>query len=247
MADCTICLDPLKSAVVIPCGHVYCEECLTSHIQTGDDANSSHCPSCRAKFNIVLPNLQYVPTKYHAYILPPIRKLYLSKPSSSPPAQIQAEAQITTLQAQIKSLSTSNAHLSQRCHLQKAALGTLADAARDTKAELVAAELEVENARTNAERVRVDVEKTRAEIGEVREALEDMTSRYTELKEMMVIRYVDRSLHRTSSTEFNSKLEPKYYPTLGFGSLSHSPSLTSQQTQFQAQTLPDPIPVRKRG
>jgi hypothetical protein len=63
---------------------------------------------------------------------------------------------------------------------------------RETKAELVAAELEVENARKNAERVRVDVEKTRVESREVREALEDMTSRYAELKETMVIRYVDK-------------------------------------------------------
>jgi chromosome segregation ATPase len=139
-----------------------------------------------------LPNLQYIPTKYHAYVLPPIRKLYLSKPASSSPAQIQAEAQITALQAQIKSLSTSNAHLAQRCSLQKVALGTLAEAVRETKAELVAAELEVENARKNAERVRVDVEKTRVESREVREALEDMTSRYAELKETMVIRYVDK-------------------------------------------------------
>jgi hypothetical protein len=194
----------------------------------------------------VLPNLQYVPAKYHAYILPPIRKLYLSKPSSSSPAQVQAEAQITALQTQIKSLSTSNTHLSQRCNLQKVALSTLAEAVRETKAELVAAELEAENARKNAERVRVDVKETRAEIGEVREALEDMTSRYTELKETMVIRYVDRcdcawtrccefkhimlisyrSLHRTSSTE-DPKLEPKYQPTLSFGSHSHSLCLTS--------------------
>jgi len=139
-----------------------------------------------------LPNLQYIPTKYHAYILPPIHKLYLSKPSSSSPAQIQAEAQITALQAQIKSLSTSNAHLAQRCNLQKAALGTLAEAVRETKAELVVAELKVESVRKDSERVRVDMEKTRVESGEVREALEDMTSRYTELKEMMVFRYVDR-------------------------------------------------------
>lgn len=67
MADCGICLEPLKKPTSIPCGkdephrskcidsdtrigHIHCEKCLRSHILSGEDAFTSTCPTCRQTF-----------------------------------------------------------------------------------------------------------------------------------------------------------------------------------------------------
>ncbi|KAF8996672.1 hypothetical protein BDZ89DRAFT_796060 [Hymenopellis radicata] len=44
---CAICLGPYKDAVSIPCGHIFCEECLL---------NVTHCPKCRRPFRDGIPH-----------------------------------------------------------------------------------------------------------------------------------------------------------------------------------------------
>ncbi|KAJ7437384.1 P-loop containing nucleoside triphosphate hydrolase protein [Mycena galericulata] len=54
--DCPICFDALTAAVVTPCGHQFCKDCLTDVLQTplpeGADpkykANERPCPACRS-------------------------------------------------------------------------------------------------------------------------------------------------------------------------------------------------------
>ena len=134
-----------------------------------------------------LPNLQYIPTKYHPFILPPIRRLYLSNPSPLP-NQAQIQTQVISLQAEITSLAASNVHFAQRCALQKSALRTLAEAVRDTKAELETAETEVGKIRADMNKVRADAERTKVEGEEAKKALGDLMVKYLELKECVGIR-----------------------------------------------------------
>nr|XP_055059019.1 tripartite motif-containing protein 16-like [Misgurnus anguillicaudatus] len=49
--SCPVCLELLKDAVTIPCGHSYCMGCITDCWNKEDEAGVYSCPQCRHTFN----------------------------------------------------------------------------------------------------------------------------------------------------------------------------------------------------
>ncbi|GJE98544.1 hypothetical protein PsYK624_147760 [Phanerochaete sordida] len=102
-ATCSICLEDAQSPVVVPCGHIHCETCLVKCIETCQDAVECPCPTCRAPFTIAIPDLRFVPQKYHAFMQPAVRRVY---PSQSELVQ--------TLEERNSKLQTDNARLREK-------------------------------------------------------------------------------------------------------------------------------------
>ncbi|KAG2042725.1 hypothetical protein BDR03DRAFT_996920 [Suillus americanus] len=135
MAECGICLEDIKKPVCIPCGHVHCEKCLRAHINSGNDALKSSCPSCRSIFHIAMPDLSFVPKKYHDFMAPSVRKLYLDIASSAP---LLAENE--KLKTRVAELSRDKNALMEKCEARMAACRQYAADERDARLEAKAAQ-----------------------------------------------------------------------------------------------------------
>ncbi|TFK71440.1 hypothetical protein BDN72DRAFT_877163 [Pluteus cervinus] len=116
--ECSICLSAFKDPVCIPCGHIYCKKCLTDHVNlpTNDDLNSS-CPICRAQFTTVMPDLTYLPKKYHQYVIPSVRQVYIDTSGER-----TLKKKITQAEERIRALEREKAQLLIEGNRDKATL-----------------------------------------------------------------------------------------------------------------------------
>ncbi|KIJ65526.1 hypothetical protein HYDPIDRAFT_75157, partial [Hydnomerulius pinastri MD-312] len=121
MAECGICLDQLKTPVSIPCGHIHCEKCLREYIGAGADALKSTCPTCRKPFHIASPDFAFVPKKYHDFILPSVRKIYMDVSSL---ASLTEEVEILT--SRLQTVARDKTALIERCQRYKDAIDEIA-------------------------------------------------------------------------------------------------------------------------
>ncbi|KAI9062719.1 hypothetical protein FKP32DRAFT_1573836 [Trametes sanguinea] len=133
---CGICLDQLKVPVATPCGHLCCEACLTSYIEASADALHASCPTCRATFTIAIPDLRFVPKKYHPFLLPSIRRVFIS-PNANASADVESQrelrAEVARLTDKIDALVRDKALLMDRCEAAIRASQAHAQGERDER------------------------------------------------------------------------------------------------------------------
>ncbi|KAI0358237.1 hypothetical protein OH77DRAFT_1397686 [Trametes cingulata] len=170
---CGICLDTLKVPVSTPCGHLCCEACLTSYIEASADALNASCPTCRAPFSIAIPDLRFVPKKYHALILPSIRRVFISPTAHAhayaepvPDAAAELRAEVARLTDKIDGLVQDKTLLMDRCEAALRASHAHAQGERDE---------------------RLAKERLERELRELRSKYEGLKGKYKTLKAMYAL------------------------------------------------------------
>ncbi|EIN03855.1 hypothetical protein PUNSTDRAFT_77334 [Punctularia strigosozonata HHB-11173 SS5] len=128
MPTCIICLDILKSPVALPCGHVFCQQCLQRVVMAIAPFMTQHqCPTCRAPYCIAGVDPSIVPEELRAHILPAVRKVYLDL---SPNPHEQASAKKSPSLGGTEKHSDQQVPESLPPHLKEARLRLMCDAWR---------------------------------------------------------------------------------------------------------------------
>ncbi|KAI0794268.1 hypothetical protein C8Q74DRAFT_566325 [Fomes fomentarius] len=170
---CGICLDQLRVPVCTPCGHLFCEACLTSYIEASADLNES-CPTCRAPFSIAIPDLRFVPKKYHS-LTSGVRRVFISTDADGTrvhPDDAGLRAQIASLIEKVSGLERDKMLLMDRCEAAIRASHAHAQGERDERLEKE--RLERENRELNR--------KHDLEMRELRKKYECVKGKYKALK-----------------------------------------------------------------
>ncbi|KAJ7184793.1 hypothetical protein C8R46DRAFT_1208986 [Mycena filopes] len=100
--SCSICYERFNTPVSLPCGHVFCAECIRRTIDCIKSASVQHfCPACRTAYNVVTIDPGLIPPYLRPHVLPPIRPVFLDAPapstSSSPAPAPEATATVLPL------------------------------------------------------------------------------------------------------------------------------------------------------
>ncbi|TCD65042.1 hypothetical protein EIP91_003321 [Steccherinum ochraceum] len=113
MPTCVICLEVLKDPAALPCGHVFCYECIVKLVRNVQPYVHDHfCPTCRQPYTITVANSVLVPHHLRHHVTPSIRRLCLDY--SLPKPKVEADV-VEPLAAECARLRAENASLKMCC------------------------------------------------------------------------------------------------------------------------------------
>ncbi|KAJ7339201.1 hypothetical protein DFH08DRAFT_876288 [Mycena albidolilacea] len=76
--SCSICYQQFTSPVSLPCGHVFCRECICRTIDSIKSCSVQHyCPACRKPYCVVAIDPSLVPPYLRPHVQSPIRPVFL--------------------------------------------------------------------------------------------------------------------------------------------------------------------------
>ncbi|EAU90401.1 hypothetical protein CC1G_00785 [Coprinopsis cinerea okayama7 len=109
--QCSICLNPYRDPISIPCGHIYCLGCLNAYANApAHEGLKASCPTCRQEFYFVTPDVRILPSKFHPFIMNHMRRVYIT-PSEGQQELVQQNEQ---LRAQVDNLKSQEEELLAR-------------------------------------------------------------------------------------------------------------------------------------
>ncbi|KAK0239226.1 hypothetical protein EDD85DRAFT_535103 [Armillaria nabsnona] len=163
MSDqCTICICDYTEPVSIPCGHVYCMQCLSDYISSSSlDGLTAACPTCRAEFPIVVPELHSLSKQFHRYITPSIRRVFIEPNPSESHEELKQKFEAS--EARNATLKRENRDLQKSCQKYTADATVRARGERAAKSEVERLERQLE----------MEKMKTKDEITRLRRMLDD--------------------------------------------------------------------------
>ncbi|SJL04124.1 uncharacterized protein ARMOST_07484 [Armillaria ostoyae] len=144
MSDqCTICICDYTEPVSIPCGHVYCMQCLSDYISSSTpDGLTAACPTCRAEFPIVVPELHSLSKQFHRYITPSIRRVFIEPNPLESYEELKQKLEAS--EAHNATLKRENRDLQKSCQKYMADATMHARGERTTKSEVERLERQLE-------------------------------------------------------------------------------------------------------
>ncbi|KAJ7320881.1 hypothetical protein DFH08DRAFT_890472 [Mycena albidolilacea] len=78
---CSICFEKFAAPVALPCGHIFCRECIQHAMEATRSCQPCHtlqhfCPTCRAGYSSVAFDPAILPAYIRPHILPAIRPVF---------------------------------------------------------------------------------------------------------------------------------------------------------------------------
>lgn len=141
MSMCSICLEGYKRPVSLPCGHVFCTECVARTVQSVQPPRNFHsCPTCRTAYSIVPVSSSAIPPQLRPFVSAGIRRVYLdgdapvasdgNSDPSSPSTSHESSDELARLRAENQTLRSHCVLWRRRAELHGAATLGLLDFAR---------------------------------------------------------------------------------------------------------------------
>jgi len=114
MLTCNVCAGCSSSPVCLPCGHIFCNDCVFRTIRAIAPLTTlHHCPACQTPYSTVMLDDVTVPPHLRANLLPSVRKL---QPTASATAAVKSSSSSSVeLQTEVARLKAENAALQKNC------------------------------------------------------------------------------------------------------------------------------------
>ncbi|KAJ7065978.1 hypothetical protein B0H15DRAFT_895948 [Mycena belliarum] len=108
MPTCSICYERFTTPVSLPCGHVFCKECIRRTVDSIKSCSVQHfCPTCRTPYSVVTIDPSLVPPYLRPHIVPPIRQLFFDE--HTPTASTSASAGVLSISSLVSPPEPSQA------------------------------------------------------------------------------------------------------------------------------------------
>ncbi|KAF8217635.1 hypothetical protein K438DRAFT_1556422 [Mycena galopus ATCC 62051] len=80
LATCSICLEPFTAPMSLPCGHIFCRDCIRRTVNSLNSCAIQHfCPTCRAPCPVLTIDPALVPAHLRPHIQPPLRPVFFDE------------------------------------------------------------------------------------------------------------------------------------------------------------------------
>ncbi|KAJ3561180.1 hypothetical protein NP233_g10352 [Leucocoprinus birnbaumii] len=149
--SCCICLEDLDSPVSLPCGHVFCQECLKRAVQAIQPYSTLHaCPTCRSHYFITPLDITTVPPHLRPHVTPSIRRVYLDLPTkakknsyastskeSSPELSRTLSTEVARLRAEVEALRHNCSLWRRRAEVHSSATVGLLELSKTARDQII--------------------------------------------------------------------------------------------------------------